>query len=303
MKKFISIFVIPLLLCACSGETEHKYKHKYKYVETIKQKDLLGSYYDESDKDTVIIQALNDSIAYMEAYQKFCISMKVAKDMSAEGMEFAQIPVRFALYNEEGEIVLPYIPQEVLDSVEAHIMGLETGIKEAASNSKKERQQPVDSNMVKNLSALFQFKKDEFDPDGKTWIIPKSAPRFVDMNGMFCYFMQDNDGVSNFRIQIQYYADNWLFIRKYQFAIDGKAYELAPGRIERDNRNGKIWEWCDQGVNLDSEKQIIKALSNAKNAKIKIIGDQYHHIRTIKQSELKSIKETLQLYNAMGGVL
>lgn len=119
---------------------------------------------------------------------------------------------------------------------------------------------------------------------------------------MFCYFMKDNDGVSNFRIQIQYYADNWLFIRKYQFSIDGKAYELMPNSVERDNSDDKIWEWCDHCITLDSEKQIIQALSNAKNAKIKMIGDQYYHIRTIKQSELKSIKETVQLYNAMGGV-
>lgn len=294
MRRLIYLIVIVAIISGCSKT------RKYKYVETVKEKDLLSDYYHESSKDTDIITASNDSIAYLRAYKKFCISKKVSKDMFAEGIGYA-IPLKFVLYDENGRDVLPYIPQNVLDSIEAHIMKLERGLGETLSEAKRARQQPVDSAAIRELSPLFKFDKDEFDPKGKTWIKPKSAPKYVDMNGMYCYFMQDNDGVSNFRIQIQYYSEDWLFIRKYQFSVDGKAYELLPGNVERDNGGGSIWEWCDVQINTDDEKELIKALSTAKNAKIKFVGDQYHKIRTIKEAELKSIKNTLDLYKAMGG--
>ena len=46
--------------------------------------------------------------------------------------------------------------------------------------------------------------------------------------------MKNIDGVSNFRLRIQYYSDDWLFIRKYQFSIDNKAYEFIPNNVETD---------------------------------------------------------------------
>lgn len=294
MRRLVYLIVVVAIISGCSKT------RKYKYVETVKEKDLLSDYYHESSKDTDIITASNDSIAYLRAYKKFCISKKVSKDMFAEGIGYA-IPLRFVLYDENDKDVLPYIPQHVLDSIEAHIMKLESGLGETLSEAKRARQQPVDSAAIRELSPLFKFDKDEFDPKGKTWIKPKSAPKYVDMNSMYCYFIKDNDGVSNFKIQIQYYSDDWLFIRKYQFSIDGKAYELLPDNVERDNGGGMIWEWCDVQINTDDEKELIKALSTAKNAKIKFVGDQYHKIKTIKHSELKNIKNTLDLYKAMGG--
>jgi hypothetical protein len=116
--------------------------------------------------------------------------------------------------------------------------------------------------------------------------------------------MKDIDGVSNFRLRIQYYSDDWLFIRKYQFSIDNKAYEFIPNNVETDSGNGGyIWEWCDENIHSNNDIELIKALSNAKTAKIKFIGRQYHDIKTISQKQIKGIKDAVNLYLAMGGSL
>lgn len=291
---FICVVLLILTITSCDK--------RYKYIETIKEKDLIGNFYNEEEKEPEEIFAKNDSLAYLEAFEKFCISVEVWKRMAAKGMVFEAIPMDFALYNEKGEKIHPYIQPETLSQIEERIMSIE-GITEK-SISKAEKQNPIDSSEVKRLSPLFNFKKDEFDPRGVTWIKPKSAPAYTNMNGIYCYFMMDDNGVSNFRLKIQYHSDDWLFIRKYQFSIDGKAYEFTPNDVERDNGNGgRIWEWCDESIRYGDDIEMLKALSIAKKAKIKFIGNQYHNIRTITQKEIKSIKNTIDLYIAMGGNL
>lgn len=295
MKKIL-LFLLMFGLLGCNGNKP------YKYVEIVNEKSLFGNSYDEKEKEPIVINAKNDSLAYLEAYKRFCISQKVRKDMADAGQDLATIPLKFSLYNSKGEEVYPYIESATLDSIKKEIMKLKTGIKESLSAAKKKKQKPIDSVIVKKLSPLFNFEKDEFDPNELTWIKPKSAPQYIDQNGIYCYFMKDINGVSNFRLRIQYHADDWLFIRKYQFSIDGKAYEFIPNNVETDSGNGgRIWEWCDEEMTQDSDIEIIKALSMAKKAKIKFIGRQYHNIRSITKQEINGIKDALDLYNGMGG--
>lgn len=296
MKNFILLlFIFSILSCSKS----------YKYIEVVSQKSTYGSSYEESKEGPVVITAKNDSLAYIEAYKKFCIAQKVYNDMSAGGLVYAKKPTDFILLNENGNKIFPFIHTGTLDSIKNEIMSLETGIKKylSTARSANQVQKPVDSATIKKLSPLFSFKKDEFDPREVTWIKHKSSPKYVDQNGIYCYFMKDVYGVSNLRIQIQYYADDWLFIKKYQFSIDGQAFEFIPQNVERDSGNGgHIWEWCDEYISTYNT-ELIKSLANAKTAKIKFIGNQYHKIKTISQKEILRIKETIDLYIAMGGSL
>ena len=56
-------------------------------------------------------------------------------------------------------------------------------------------------------------------------------------------------------------------------------------------------------MHSNNDIELIKALSNAKTAKIKFIGRQYHDIKTISQKQIKGIKDAVNLYLAMGGSL
>jgi hypothetical protein len=157
-----------------------------------------------------------------------------------------------------------------------------------------------DPTQIASLKKLMIFKKDEFE--GKTWVQPKDQPAYRNSNGMYCYFETTENQIGNFRFVIQYFAEDWLFIQKYDFVIDGKAYSFTPLHVDTDNGDGDIWEWCDEHIEGE-DGNLIEALANAKTAKIRFEGRQYYHDRTIPAKQLKSIKNVLTLYKAMGGRL
>lgn len=295
MKKFLLYAITALILSSCVNK-------QYIYIETVDEPTLSGREFIETTKDPDTINAKNDSLAYIEAYRKFCIS-QYAYEMTKKkyGMaEYLSIPLRFALYDENGNIVKPISSTAILDSIRNVYAKIAYGTDN--QSNKEENEIAVDSAKIKELSQKFKFKKDEFDPRSIVWVEPLSAPKYTDINSIYCYFYQIGGKTKNFRLRIQYTSDDWLFIRKYQFSIDGNAYEYIPANgVERDNGNGHIWEWSDNNISHIGDVELIKALANAKNAKIKFIGSQYHNIRTITKKEINSIKETLELYTASGG--
>ena len=161
----------------------------------------------------------------------------------------------------------------------------------------------VDSAKMKELLPYFDVKKDVFDPSGKVWYEPKSAPKYTNQNGIYLYFATQGGKIRPLRFRIQYYAEDWLFFKKVQFSIDGNAYEYVPSRTETDSGDGgMIWEWFDEALN-GGDKELIYALTEAKSAKMKFVGQQYYDIKTITQKQVTNMKRTLELYRAMGGTL
>lgn len=159
----------------------------------------------------------------------------------------------------------------------------------------------IDSTKIKKLEKYFRINSDEFSNKKKKWYKPKLAPVYTNANGIYCYFQTENGIPSNLRFRLQYYSEDWLFFSLVKFSIDGNAYEYIPLKTERDSGyGGYIWEWFDEFV-TDSDKELINALANAKSAKMKLIGRQYYDVRIINQRQINSIKQTLELYKAMGG--
>lgn len=301
-KLFVLLFLTVSLITSCSSR-------KYQYIEVTEERGILGGT-DITDKDPELISAPNDSAAYVQAYQKFYISIKVYNDMQeAYGMS-AHKPIDFKLINDNGIDIsksISFINKELTEQeISNEILSKENRIKKIQEEAEKDRLEEfkasatIDSVKIKELEKYFNQKTDEFDPYGRTWYKPKSAPQYVNRNGIYCYF-QTIDGIpSNLRFRIQYHADDWLFFNKVQFSIDGNAYEYIPNNTETDNGNGMIWEWSDENLSAN-DKNLIEALSNAKSAKMKFIGRQYYDIKTISQQQILDIKRTLDLYRAMGG--
>lgn len=152
----------------------------------------------------------------------------------------------------------------------------------------------IDSLLVKKLKPLFRNNTDEFSKDKTTWITPRESAKYRNMNGLYCYFSSNN-----LRFVFQYHSDSWLFFSKCQFLIDGKSFEYIPSNQKRDNDETGITEWFDDPVDT-TNKDIIIALSNAKSAKLKLIGDNYVDYRVISKKQITSIKNTLDYYKALG---
>ncbi|MBW0164938.1 MAG: hypothetical protein HYI21_00025 [Sediminibacterium sp. Gen4] len=304
MNKQVFIIIFSLFIfTACEN------KKNYKYVEIVDEESLLGSI-DRKEKDAQIINEQSDSSAYLAAFQKFCISIKVNRDMQTSIGKVYSTPKDFKLYDDKGNEIsnMSFANKDVREKeIQERIFSLRNSIQESIDKNKKEKQESfsksvnIDSAKVKQLEKLFRIKKDEFSNENKKWYKPKSAPIYTNANGIYCYFQTENGMPSNLRFRLQYYNDDWLFFSRIQFSIDGKAYEYVPLNTETDSGDGGyIWEWFDESVS-ESDKELINALANAKSAKMKLIGRQYYDTRTISPSQLNGIKQTLELYKALGG--
>jgi len=302
MKKavFKSLLFV-LLITSCSQE--------YSYVEVVLEKGILSGV-ETKEKDPEIISATNDTLAYLEAYKKFCISVKVNKDMEERSGNTFTTPLEFKLLDKDGNNIVEsvsFITKEDKEAeIEKKIFSLPSSIQSVNENNNKENLEEsstfskIDSVKVKELEKYFIKKTDEFSNNNKIWYKPKSTPQYTNMNGIYCYFQTQNGMPCNLRFRIQYYSDDWLFFNRIQFSIDEKAYEYIPQNVETDNGGGNIWEWFDEGLN-SSDKDLIYALANAKKAKMKFIGRQYHDIKTITKEQSLAIKRTVELYKALGG--
>ena len=301
MKKLLGLLIGVMLLCACNEG--RVFLKKYTYVEKLREPSLFGSF-SIKEKEEVVIEAESDSAAYLEAYKKFCISQKVYYDMKKKEMaEYLGVPVSFKLYNENGEDIssMTFASKTTQEKeISSEILSMNNIVGDSpVSDSQIEGR--VDSSKIKELLPFFVVKKDDFDPNGKVWYTPKSAPKYVNQNGIYLYFAVQKGNPLTLRFRIQYHSDEWLFFKKVQFSIDGNAYEYVPMDTEHDSGNGgKIWEWFDEGL-TGSDRSLIVALSSAKSAKMKFVGRQYYDIKTITKQQILDLKRTLELYYAMGG--
>lgn len=303
MKQLMLLIAATIILSACNMQS----KRNYKYIEKVREQSVLGGS-SIKDKEEKIISAPSDSAAYLEAYKKYCISLKIYNDMRKEGMgQYLDIPIGFELYNSDGENITDIFFESRLteeEAIESSILAMDNVIMRSNNNASKQTQaqeSKIDSVKIKELLPFFNVKKDEFDPNGKTWYKPKSAPQYTNRNGIYLYFASQNGKVAALRFRVQYFSDDWLFFKKIQFSIDDNAYEYIPSDTETDCGNGgKIWEWFDEAL-TGSDKDLIYALVEAKSARMKFIGRQYYDIKTITKNQVIDMKRALELYRAMGG--
>ncbi len=304
MKPYsiIAIFILSFFILSC--------EKKYKYIQIDTEESVLGGV-STQEKEAKIITAANDSIAYLEAYRNFCIAEKVNKDMLGALGKVYSTPLKFKLYNENGQDVANSVTfpgkENREEEIKKEVFALPNSVAESVdkitqdklANTKKTAK--IDSTKMKELLGSFRVKKDEFSNNNKKWYEPKSAPKYTNANGIYCYFQTENGIPSNLRFRVQYYADDWLFFKKILFSVDGKAYEYTPSNVETDSGDGGyIWEWFDEQLS-SYDKDLIIALSSANEVKMKFIGRQYYNIKNLSAEQIKSIKRTLDLYHAMGG--
>lgn len=96
MKRLFFPLMLLLVTTACNK--------RYTYVEVIRQQQFFGRT-QVTTKEEVKIRARNDTMAYLEAYEKFCISQAVYIGMKERyGMpELQDVPLGFKLYNSKGK--------------------------------------------------------------------------------------------------------------------------------------------------------------------------------------------------------
>jgi len=154
-------------------------------------------------------------------------------------------------------------------------------------------------------NATSKMRKKVDDMRGTITYEDKTSPRYVNsQTNFYVYMIQRKNSLPSLRLIIQYVADDWLFIDKYIIKVDDKTYEITEnsyGEIKTDSGGG-IWEWFDRSVGR-KELQIIKAVANGKNVKIRFSGSQYYKDRTISSKEKLALRNVLDAYEALGGTI
>lgn len=290
-------FLLVLNLYSCKNNENRTYK----LILAVEHENKTQ----EAEFDTVVIQAYNDSSAYIQAYEKYCFKLKTTADFAEYyGLEIDKYKM-FKLLNEKGENILEEIKFNSKDITEKNIYAktmVDYNLLEQMLNSDFYlKLEESDSLGLKKLLSKFIIIKDDFLTEKVSWYKPNNAPKYVNQNGFYIYFNFVLGKPKYLRLRIQYYAEDWLFIKKIQFLIDEKPYEYFPTIMQQDNDGGYIWEVADNLI-LYKDKEFIYALANAKEAKMKLIGSKYYDIRNISASQIEGIKNTITLYNSLGGI-
>jgi len=150
-------------------------------------------------------------------------------------------------------------------------------------------------------SALAQMRIVKDDFKGISWYHDKSTPKYRNANVFELYFGTQKGSNTTLRFVIQYYGEDWLFIEKFLFNVDGYTYEIEPsyGDIESDN-DSKVWEWFDTKPNK-GEVDLIKRIIKSKKAVMRIEGSKYYKDVTISSTQKKALGRVLTVYTGLGG--
>lgn len=283
MRNLI-LLLMCVFVCSCGK----------KYTIEFRDKDNLVSEKEE-------FKAYDDETAFLVAYRKFLTTKKVEKEMVQKGIYKEVKTENYRLLNNKNED----ITNMTFDSQEEKMKEEEIKISKIGEvinieKDKSKTNENVDSAKIKELMPYFKTEVDEFDVNHRKWITPNTAAKYANANSIYFYFSTTGDKVGNLRLKVQYYADDWLFIRKYIFNIDGFPIEFVPKEVKRDNDYGKIWEWSDDAM-TPFESSLINSIRYCKAIKVKFVGDDYEKVRALSNKEIQSMKRAIELYYAMGG--
>jgi tetratricopeptide (TPR) repeat protein len=209
---------------------------------------------------------------------------------------------------EKSKTVLNNLIQKYPSSTEAEkgkefLVKIDSEIEKITEQRKKEEIARKKEEEKRLASATKNMRKKYDDMSETTWYRDRTSPQYTNYNGFFGYFGKSNTGNPFLRLRIQYAADDWLFIERYVIKVDGITYEIAEekyGEIETDNGSGGIWEWLDRSV-TKKEMEIMNAVANGKDVKIRFIGKQYRKDKTINSTQKRALRNVIDAFEAMGG--
>lgn len=122
------------------------------------------------------------------------------------------------------------------------------------------------------------------------------SPEQVNSNSeVYVYLSKPKNGQSTMHLRLQYVANDWLFVRRFVFKVDGKTFTVEPDSrfdIERDNDGGDVWEWYDKPVGTE-ELQLLESIANARSVVIRYEGDQYNKDREISNDEISRLRAVM----------
>lgn len=146
--------------------------------------------------------------------------------------------------------------------------------------------------------AIGNMQKNTDEITGITWVSHRNAP--VLARHVSIYFGSKKGSAANYplRLKLEYYGDDWLFVRSVTVRADDKVYELGNLDFKRDHSSGFVWEWIDMPVR---DHGMLNHWMTAKRVVVRFNGDLYHNDFTLPQGQQTQLREVYQAWKVMGG--
>ena len=175
---------------------------------------------------------------------------------------------------------------------------VDSRIAAAEQERKLEAERKAQEEQIAQERALGNMKKDVDEIKGITWITHRNAP--VLSKYVSIYFGSRDGSAASYplRLKLQYYGDDWLFVRSVTVKADDRVYELGSLDFERDNSSGSIWEWVDMPV---KDHDMLNHWMSAKRVVVRFNGNQYSHDFILPLSQQTQLREVYKAWTVMGG--
>lgn len=163
---------------------------------------------------------------------------------------------------------------------------------------KRDEEQKAQQEHLALQRAIGNMKKSTDDIESITWVSHRSAPVLAKYASV--YFGSNKDSAANYplRLRLQYYGDDWLFVRSVTVKADDKVYELGRMDFKRDHSSGSVWEWIDMPV---KDHAMLNHWMTAKRVVIRFNGDKYYDDFILPKGQQVQLREVYQAWKIMGG--
>lgn len=175
----------------------------------------------------------------------------------------------------------------------------------AAASAKTTKTSAPSAGVKQSESALKGLAKEYDKMEGITGYRAASTPKYRNANAFYLYFGKTDSGsFTQPRLVVQYYADDWLFVRRAWARADGSTVDIpqVTGRMgwERDNSGGMIWEWSDAALSA-SDIAAVRTIADGKDVTIRFEGRQYRTDKKLTAQQLRAMREVISAYEAATG--
>ncbi len=193
----------------------------------------------------------------------------------------------------KGEELLRNIPQEQLFEIIYSLPSEDIKLFSKAQETSKT--QPYKEYQLKRIIKDY-FRAESDNITGDVTFYSNSSPTTRKTNSFHLSIKTTNDSIKLF-LNIQYFADDWLFINDYKIRADDQLFTIVPKKVFRDNETD-IWEFSKIEMG-EKEIEAIKYIAGSNKAMLRYSGTDFFSDREITDDEKKDLQLVLSLYAAI----
>lgn len=140
------------------------------------------------------------------------------------------------------------------------------------------------------------FKKKTDETNGTTIYTHKNAPKYSNSRSTISPYIWEKDGQLYLKVQVQYTASKWLFVKEVRVNTGTGATETFFAGTFRQDNDTSIWEWINV-TSSPTQLAILRRIAGAPSVKLKFEGEQHSKDIYMRSGDIQLIRETLALYD------